>query len=46
MVTKQDVTRVRKLLNKLHNHAEVSLSEDTIESIENMCADYELKYDL
>ena len=44
MVTKQDVKEVRKFLNGFNNKITVCISDDTIKAIENMCADYEMKY--
>ena len=45
MVTLQEVKTVRKFLNKFNSTMEVSISDDVINAIENMCVDYELKYD-
>ena len=44
MVTKQDVKTVRNFLNKFNKKMEVILSDDVLNSIENMVADYEFKY--
>lgn len=46
MVTKQDVREVRNLLNKFNKKISVSISDDVIKAIENMCADYEMKYNM
>lgn len=46
MVTKQDVREVRNLLNKFNKKISVSISDDAIKAIENMCADYEMKYNM
>ena len=46
MVTKQDVKTVRNFLNKFNAKMEVAISDDVLDSIENMVADYEFKYDM
>ena len=46
MVTKQDVREVRNLLNKFNKKISVSISDDVIKAIENMCVDYEMKYNM
>lgn len=46
MVTKQDVREVRNLLNKFNKKISVCISDDVIKAIENMCADYEMKYNM
>lgn len=46
MVTKQDVKEVRNFLNKFRININVSISDDAIKAIENMCADYEMRYNI
>ena len=46
MVTKQDVKEVRNFLNKFNKKISVSISDDTINAINNMCADYEMRYNM
>ena len=46
MVTKQDVREVRKFLDKFKSKTNVSMSDDVLNAIEEMCAVYELKYNM
>lgn len=46
MVTRQDVKKVRKLLNGFNKKITVCISDDTIKAIENMCTDYEMRYNM
>ena len=46
MVTKQDVREVRKFLDKFKSKTNVSMSDDVLNAIEEMCAVYEFKYNM
>lgn len=46
MVTREDVRRARKFLNKFKRDVTVGLSDDELNAIENLVADYEFKYNM
>lgn len=46
MITREDIRLARKFLNKFKRDITVGLSDDELNAIENLVADYEFKYDM
>lgn len=46
MVTREDVKLARKFLNKFKCNVTIGFSDDELNAIENLVADYEFKYNM